>query len=75
MSADDVDKKKKEQERGGTGAIGGGVTMEAMEAARARRKPPYRITASIAGAGLGLVNWWLGAAAVGGEGQEEMMEE
>ncbi|PWN26982.1 hypothetical protein BDZ90DRAFT_252890 [Jaminaea rosea] len=56
---------------GGSGAIGGGVTMEAMEAARAKRKPPYRITASIAGQGLGLINWWMGAAAVGDEGGEE----
>lgn len=50
---------------GGAGSAGGsistGVTVEAIEAARAKRKAPFRITASIAGQGLGLVRWWMGA--------------
>ncbi|CAO1622904.1 unnamed protein product [Parajaminaea phylloscopi] len=60
---------------GGTGAIGGGVTLEALEAAKAKRKPPFRITASIAGQGLGLVRWWVGASDSGAEGYEEMATE
>ncbi|SPO23779.1 related to RPC25 - DNA-direcred RNA polymerase III, 25 KD subunit [Ustilago trichophora] len=37
-------------------------------------KPHYSITASIAGSGLGLVSWWTGAEAAGGEGAEYVEE-
>lgn len=57
---------------GGTGNIGGGVTVEALEAAKAKRKPPFRIMASIAGQGLGLVRWWVGASDTAAEGYEYM---
>lgn len=53
---------------GGTG-IGTGVTVEALEAAKAKRKAPFRITASIGGQGLGLVRWWSQAGG-GSEGDE-----
>lgn len=60
----------------GSGTIGSGITVEAIEAAKLKRKPPFRITASIAGQGLGLVRWWIGAMeAAPEEGYEEMAVE
>lgn len=50
--------------------VGSGVTMEAVEAARAKRKAPFRITGSIAAQGLGLVSWW-----ATGQPQEEEYED
>ncbi|CAO1624024.1 unnamed protein product [Sympodiomycopsis kandeliae] len=49
--------------------IGTGVTVDALEAAKAKRKAPFRITASIGGSGLGLVKWWSSS------GQEQQPEE
>lgn len=59
----------------GGGTIGMAYTREAIDKAKNKRKAPFRITGSIAGQGLGVVRWWLGASDyVAGEGDEEMAE-